>query len=86
MKNDAKSKANEKKVSSAKSERLSQFLSSKEMKNVFQKLHNFCHNFGSHYEGVLKISLLSYFEYCQIWLNLLLDDSHLSNITKLELK
>jgi hypothetical protein len=34
-------------------------------------------------QGVLKIFLLSYSEYRQIWLNTLMDDHHLSNITKL---
>jgi hypothetical protein len=34
-------------------------------------------------EIVLKNFLLSYFEYCQIWLNTLMDDCHLSNIAKL---
>jgi hypothetical protein len=34
-------------------------------------------------EIVLKNFLLSYFEYCQIWLNTLKDDCHLSNIAKL---
>jgi hypothetical protein len=29
------------------------------------------------YERVVKIFLLSYFEYCQIWLNILMDDCHL---------
>jgi len=33
-------------------------------------------------KGWLKNSLLSYFEYCQIWLNILQDDYHLNNITK----
>ncbi len=32
---------------------------------------------------VLKIFLLSYSEYCEISLNILMDDCHLSNITKL---
>jgi hypothetical protein len=30
--------------------------------------------------------LVSHFEYCQIWLNILVDDHYLSNITKLEKK
>jgi hypothetical protein len=36
-------------------------------------------------EMVLKMFLLSYFEYHQIWLNILMDDiRHLSKITKLQ--
>jgi hypothetical protein len=31
----------------------------------------------------IKDFLLSYFEYCQIWLNIIMDDCHLSNTTKL---
>jgi hypothetical protein len=34
---------------------------------------------------ILKFKI-SYFEYCQIWLNTLMDDHHLSNITKLKKK
>jgi hypothetical protein len=30
---------------------------------------------------MLKIFLFSCFEYCQIWINILIDDHHLSNIT-----
>jgi hypothetical protein len=33
-------------------------------------------------ERVLKIFRLSYFEYHQIWLNILMADHHLSNIAK----
>jgi hypothetical protein len=33
-----------------------------------------------------KIFLLSYFEYHQYWLNILIDDCHLSKITKLKKK
>jgi hypothetical protein len=38
------------------------------------------------YENMLKIFLLTYFEYDQIWLNMLMDHFHLSNITKLKNK
>jgi hypothetical protein len=38
------------------------------------------------YESMLKIFLLTYFEYSQIWLNMLMDHCHLSNITKLKNK
>jgi hypothetical protein len=41
------------------------------------------HNCLQH-ERVLKIFLLSYFDYCQDWLNILMDDHQLSNITKLK--
>jgi hypothetical protein len=34
-------------------------------------------------KGVLKNFLLSYSEYCQIQLNILMDERHMSNITKL---
>jgi hypothetical protein len=34
-------------------------------------------------KGYLSFLLL-YFEYCQIWLNTLMDNHHLRNITKLE--
>jgi hypothetical protein len=37
-------------------------------------------------KGCFKISLLSHFEYCQIWLNILMDECHLRNITKLKKK
>ncbi len=33
-------------------------------------------------KGYLSFFLL-YFEYCQIWLNILMDNDHLRNITKL---
>jgi hypothetical protein len=49
-----------------------------------QKSSNFYHN-CLQYDKVLKIFLLSYFEYCQIWLNILLVECHLSNITKLKI-
>jgi hypothetical protein len=35
-----------------------------------QKFVNICYNYVQH-ERVLKVFLLSYFEYCQIWLNIL---------------
>jgi hypothetical protein len=35
------------------------------------------------HERMLKNFRLSYFEYCQIWLSILMDDFHLSNVTKL---
>ncbi len=47
-----------------------------------QKTATTAHNM----KRVLKIFLLSYFEYCQIWLNIHMDDCHLSNITKLKKK
>jgi len=51
------------------------------------KIWNFTkndHNCLQH-ESMLQIFLkFSYFEYCQTWLNTLLDDQHFSNITKLE--
>ncbi len=38
-------------------------------------------------KGCFRFSLISYFEYRQIWLNnILMDECHLSNITKLEKK
>jgi hypothetical protein len=61
-----------------KSKKAELFLSSKfflmqkakKMKKKKSKNHpNFATIFGLQYERVLKISLLSYFEYCQIWLN-----------------
>jgi hypothetical protein len=52
--------------------------------NYLQKSSNFYHN-CLQYDKVLKIFLLSYFEYCQIWLNILLVECHLSNITKLKI-
>ncbi len=36
------------------------------------------------WKGATDFFLLSYFEYCQIWLNILMVDCHFSNITKLE--
>jgi hypothetical protein len=33
------------------------------------------------HDKVLKIFLLLYFEFCQIWFNFLMDDHHLSNLT-----
>ncbi len=36
------------------------------------------------HERVLKIFMFSYFEWHQIWLNILMDVHHLSNITKLK--
>jgi hypothetical protein len=52
--------------------------------NYLQKSSDFYHN-CLQYDKVLKIFLLSYFEYCQIWLNILLVECHLSNITKLKI-
>lgn len=43
----------------------------------------YCHN-CLQYEIVLKIFLLSHFEYWQIWLYILMDDWHMSKITKLK--
>ncbi len=57
-------------------------------KNIHQKpkeIAKSCHNCVQ-YESVLKIFLLSYFEYHQICLNIFMDDHHLSNITKLKKK
>ncbi len=92
-----KVKANEKK-SSAKSKKAKSFLYSKfffsanlkkAKKNNFffppVNHPNFATILAYNMKRVLKIYLLSYFEYFQIWLNLLLDDSHLSNIPKLEI-
>jgi hypothetical protein len=45
-----------------------------------QKISTTAYTMG---QGVLKIFLFSYSEYRQIWLNTLMDDHHLSNITKL---
>jgi hypothetical protein len=49
---------------------------------IIVKKHN---NYLQCEKGV-QDCLLSYFEYCQIWLNILMDDCHLSNIIKLENK
>jgi hypothetical protein len=49
------------------------------------KIAKSCHN-CLQYESMLKIFLLSYFEYREIWLNMLMDHCHLSNITKLKNK
>ncbi len=46
---------------------------------IAKNLHNYLQ-----YERVLKIILLSYFLCRHIWLNILKDDCHLSNITRLE--
>jgi hypothetical protein len=35
-------------------------------------------------KGCFRFSLLSYFEYRQIWLNVLMDQCHLSNIKKMK--
>jgi hypothetical protein len=43
---------------------------------ILKMLDKFCHNYLQH-EKILKIFLLSYFEYNQIWLNnSILDDHH----------
>jgi hypothetical protein len=54
-------------------------------KKKFTKIVKFYHNCLQD-DKVLKIFLLSYFEYCQIWLIILLVECHLSNITKLKKK
>jgi hypothetical protein len=46
---------------------------------IAKNLHNYLQ-----YERVLKIFLLSYFLCRHIWLNILKDDCHLSNMTRLE--
>jgi hypothetical protein len=37
-------------------------------------------------KGFLRIFLLSHFEYCQNWLNILMHDTNFSNITELKKK
>jgi hypothetical protein len=54
-------------------------------KKEFLKSTKICHN-CLQYERVLKEFLLSYSEYCQNWLYILMDNGHLSNITKLKTK
>ncbi len=49
------------------------FSVSREKKKLVEKITQNCHNCLQH-ESVLKIFLLSYFEYRQIWLNITLDD------------
>jgi hypothetical protein len=48
-------------------------------KNIFKFTKNH-HNYLYKYERVIQIFLLSYFEYCQIWLNVLMGDRHFRNI------
>jgi hypothetical protein len=48
---------------------------------IAQNRHN-CYNM----KGCLRLFYFKKFEYCQIWLNILMDDCHLSNITKLKKK
>ncbi len=45
------------------------------------KNHPNCHNCLQH-ERVLEIFFISYFEYCQIWLHIPINDYHLGNITQ----
>ncbi len=45
-----------------------------------KKITQNCHNFLQH-ERVLEIFFVSYFEYCQIWLHIPMNDCHLGNIT-----
>ncbi len=54
----------------------------KPQKENWKKITKNCQNYLQH-ERMLKNFLLSYFEYCQIWLSILMDDCHLSNVTKL---
>ncbi len=49
------------------------------MNKIAQNRHN-CYNMT----GCLRLFYFSIFEYRQIWLNILRDDCHLSNITKLK--
>jgi hypothetical protein len=49
---------------------------------IIKNFHNCLYNM----KGYLKIFLLSYFEYRQHWLNILMDDCHSSKITKLKNK
>jgi hypothetical protein len=51
------------------------------MNILFQKPPQFGYNMKK--GGVLKEFQLPYFEYFQIWLNIIMDDHHLNNITKL---
>jgi hypothetical protein len=57
-------------------------------KKTHQKgtLKNFSQNRRNYlkHEKMLKIFRFSYFKYHQIWANILMDDHHLGNITKLE--
>ncbi len=46
-----------------------------------KKITKNCHNCLQH-ERVLEIFLVPYFEYCQIWLHIPLNDCHLGNITQ----
>jgi hypothetical protein len=52
------------------------FLEKKNQKNYLKN----CQNHLKYEKGAQDFRL-SYFEYHQIWLNLLMDDCHLSNIT-----
>jgi hypothetical protein len=45
-----------------------------------KKMVKICHN----HLQCERVSMLFYFEYCQFWLNILLDDHHLSDVTKLK--
>jgi hypothetical protein len=55
----------------------------KSLKKSPQNIKFFAKNHNClRHERVLKIFLLSYFEYHQFWLNVLMDDHHLSNIAK----
>jgi hypothetical protein len=60
----------------------SPFLLKKQNKNKKIAKKKATHTITGNMKGRLKSSLLSYFEYCQIWLNILQDDYHLSHITK----
>jgi hypothetical protein len=51
-------------------------------KNKIAKNRHNCYNI----KGCLRLFYFNIFEYCQIWLNVLMDDRHLSNITKLKKK
>ncbi len=52
---------------------------------AFAVFIKYCHNCLK-YEIVLKTFLLSHLEYWQIWLYVLMDDRHMSKITKLKKK
>jgi hypothetical protein len=54
----------------------------KKFKNKIIKNHHNC----LEYKRLLKIFLFFYFEYCQIWLNMLMDHCLVRNTTKLKNK
>jgi hypothetical protein len=58
--------------------------SKKELKNIAPEIVTTTYNMK--FQRALKIFLFSYYEYRQIWLNILMDDCHLSNCIKLKRK